>query len=319
MPPTLRWVLVLAGALALAGAGYWGWETRRGDAVPEGFVMANGRIEATEVDIATILAGRIEGVLVEEGDQVRAGQTLARMDKRALEAELRRARAEVVRAREMRKVATAVSNQRDSECALTGKELERSLELFRKGYATEERVDRDLAANLTAEAACAAARARVVEAGAAIEVADAQVARLVVDLEDHELTAPVAGQVLYRLAEPGEVLPAGGKILTIVDLDDVHMSVFLPTDEAGRLLVGGEARIVADALPDRPVAGTVSFVSPEAQFTPKEVETATERQKLMFRVKIRADGNADRLLKPGMRGIVLIRLDPAAPWPDAPQ
>ncbi len=316
MSPTLRWVVALAGLLALAGAGYWTWETQRGETVSEGFVMANGRIEATEVDIATILAGRIEAVLVEEGDQVLAGETLARMDKRALEAELRRERAEVVRAREMRAVATAVSSQRDSECALTGKELERSLELFRKGHATEERVDRDLAANLTAEAACAAARARVVEAGAAIEVADAQLARLIVDLEDHELTAPVAGQVLYRLAEPGEVLPAGGKILTIVDLEDVHMTVFLPTDDAGRLRVGGEARIVADALPDRLVAGTVSFVSPEAQFTPKEVETAAERQKLMFRVKIRADRNAARLLKPGMRGIVLIRLDPTTPWPD---
>ena len=116
------------------------------------------------------------------------------------------------------------------------------------------------------------------------------------------------------------MLAAGGKLLTLVNLSEVHMSVFLPSERAGQLKVGADARIVMDAWPDRAIAARVSFVSDEAQFTPREVETRSERaRKLMFRVKVSVDpawleANAARV-KPGMAGMAWLRLDSAVPWP----
>src|SRR6478752_246667 len=121
---------------------------------------------------------------------------------------------------------------------------------------------------------------------AAANVALANVAQIQSEIDDATLTSPVLGRVLYRLAEPGEVLAAGGKALTVVNLEDVYMEIFLPSEQAAALKIGAEARMVVDYAPDRAAAGYVSFVSPEAQFTPKEVETRSERDKLMFRVKI---------------------------------
>ena len=114
-------------------------------------------------------------------------------------------------------------------------------------------------------------------------------------------------------------MPAGGKVLTLVDLSDMYMTVYLPTDLAGQLAIGSEARIVLDAYPDQPVPATVSFVAPKAQFTPREVETRSEREKLMFRVKVRPDASwlaAHRdLAKGGMPGVAYLRKDPALVWP----
>jgi HlyD family secretion protein len=122
------------------------------------------------------------------------------------------------------------------------------------------------------------------------------------------------------LAEPGEVLAAGGKVLTILQLTDVYMTVFLPTTLAGRLHVGAEARIILDAVPQYVIPASVSFVAPRSQFTPKEVETKSERDKLMFRVKVKI---APELLtkyiervRTGLPGVAYVRLDNAAPWPE---
>lgn len=310
-----RWLALAVVVVVAAGAGYFVWQAQLAANLPEGFVSTNGRIEGTEVDVATKTAGRIETILVREGASVTNGQLVALMDTKVLNAQLREALAERVRAGEARKTSLAQEAQRQSECALAIKEFNRTKALFEKGHASEEKLDRDRTAKAVAESACVAARARVVEAAAAINAAAARVERLRAELVESRLTAPRSGRVLYRLAEPGEVLPAGGKVLTIVDLDDIYMTVFLPTAQAGQVRIGAEARIVLDALPDRPVPARISFVAAQAQFTPKQVETAAERQKLMFRIKVQALSNLDDLLKPGMPGLAYVRLDSAAPWP----
>ncbi|WP_156302844.1 HlyD family efflux transporter periplasmic adaptor subunit, partial [Methylogaea oryzae] len=114
-------------------------------------------------------------------------------------------------------------------------------------------------------------------------------------------------------------LAAGGKALTLLDMGDVYMTLFLPEAEAGKIAMNAEAHIVLDAMPDRPVPARVTFVSPQAQFTPKQVETFRERQKLVFRVKAQVDAaflaaHAD-LAKPGLPGMGYVRLEPSAPWP----
>jgi HlyD family secretion protein len=125
--------------------------------------------------------------------------------------------------------------------------------------------------------------------------------------------------VLYRLAEPGEVLAPGGKALTLVNLEDVYMEIFLPAEQAARAKIGSEARIVVDYEPDRVIPANVSFVSPEAQFTPKQVETKSEREKLVFRVKLQIPRElASRYvetIKTGIRGVGYVKLDSSATWP----
>jgi HlyD family secretion protein len=138
-------------------------------------------------------------------------------------------------------------------------------------------------------------------------------------IDDATLKSPVRGRVLYRLAEQGEVLAAGGKALTLVNLEDIYMEIFLPSEQASKLKIGAEARITLDHAPGYAAAGTVSFVSPEAQFTPKQVETKSERDKLMFRVKIQVPEELVvsyiERIKTGVRGVGYVKLTESAVWP----
>ena len=178
----------------------------------------------------------------------------------------------------------------------------------------------DLAASLTTQAACVAAEAQVAEAEAAIGAAVAETERLQADLKDYVLKAPRHGRVLYRVAEPGEVLAPGGKVLTIIDLTDVYMTFFLPEKKAGKVAMGADARILLDAVPDLVIPAKVSFVAAKAQFTPKYVETRSEREKLMFRVKAQIDPallkQHEPQVKTGVPGVAYVRLDPNVEWPE---
>jgi HlyD family secretion protein len=125
--------------------------------------------------------------------------------------------------------------------------------------------------------------------------------------------------VQYRVAEPGEVLDAGGVVLNMVDLGDVYMTFFLPTREAGRVAFGAEVRLVLDAVPQYAIPARATFVADVAQFTPKSVETAEERQKLMFRIRAQIDPDLLQRhleqVKTGLPGMAYVRLDPEAEWP----
>jgi HlyD family secretion protein len=308
--------LLIALAILVAGGAALGWWLVRRPSVPEGFALSNGRLEAEEIHVATKLPGRIAEVLVDEGDEVAAGQVVARMDPSSLQAQLAQAQAEATSARRRLEAARAASVQRISECALAEKELGRTQALHGKHVASEQSVDIQRTRTETAHAACDAAKADVATAEAAIDTAEAQVNRIAADLVDCVLVAPRSGRIQHRLAEPGEVLAAGGRVLTLLDLGDVYMTLFLPAEEAGRIKMGAEARIVLDALPERAIPARISFVSDEAQFTPKQVETRSEREKLSFRVKAQVIGGRDPVLKPGAPGVAWVRLDAAAIWPE---
>ncbi len=148
----------------------------------------------------------------------------------------------------------------------------------------------------------------------------ASIGRIDADIADSDLKSPRDARVQLRLAQPGEVLDAGGRTLNLVDLADVYMTFFLPESAAGRVALGSEVRIVLDALPQMPIPARVSIVASTAQFTPNTVETASERQKLMFRVKAQIPPELLRRypeqVKTGLPGVAWIRLDADAPWPD---
>ena len=153
-----------------------------------------------------------------------------------------------------------------------------------------------------------------------IKASEADVERLQSILVDLVLVSPRSGRVQYRLARAGEVVSPGQRILTILDLNDVYMTIYLPADQAGKLSLGDEARTILDPVPQYVFPNTISFVATEAQFTPKSVETAEERQKLMFRVKLQADPKVlskyHRQVKTGVRGLAFMRTDPSVAWPD---
>jgi HlyD family secretion protein len=171
----------------------------------------------------------------------------------------------------------------------------------------------------TDQAALLATRSKVDSDASAILAAGHNMERLQTQIDDSELKAPVRGRVQYRLVEPGEVLPAGGKVVTIINLTDVYMTVFLPELDAGKVAIGADARIVLDAAQQWPVAARVSYVAAKAQFTPKSVETTIERQKLVFRAKVQIDPQLLKRIEPwikvGVPGMAYIRVDPNAVWP----
>lgn len=318
--PNKKQAMIAAWVVLAAVLAVFAWQSLQEPGLPPGIAFGNGRLEATEVDITTKFPGRLAQVHVKEGDDVSAGQVLARMDVRELDAELHQAQAQVTQAQKQRSAAAAVIAQRRSEVTLAEKNLARSRELYENQNIPIEQLQRSETAVQTARAALAAAQAELALAEAAIEAAKARVESVRTRIDDSALTTPINGRVLYRLAEPGEVLPAGGKVYTVLDLTDATMTIFLPTMQAGRLRIGDEARIVLDALSEYTIPATVSFVSPEAQFTPKEVETRTEREKLMFRVKVRIDpallAQHTAIMKTGVPGIAYVRLGPEVTWPE---
>jgi HlyD family secretion protein len=284
-----------------------------------GIVSGNGRLEVKEIHVATKFHARIAEVLVDEGDTVHAGQVVARMDTSSLQAELRQAHAQVHEAQKRLLATQALIAQRRSEQLLASRDLERARGLYVQANISVKDYDRAQNAMKTAEAASAQAEAQLAENEASIKAAIAKTERIQSDINDSSLLAPRDGRVQFRLAEPGEVLPPGGRVLTIIDPTDAYMYVYLHEALAGKVALGAQARLTFDALPGLVVPATVTFVADKAQFTPKDVETRTEREKLMFRVKVQIDAELVRgheaMVKPGLPGVAYVQLDQAAQWP----
>jgi len=312
-------VLMLAAVVAIAGYfGYQHWRAAQ-SALPKGIASGNGRIEAKLVDIAPKEALRVKEIRVDEGNLVRPGEVLVLMDTATLQAQLAEAKLNVAATEEKVAISKATIARRKAEIELAKVEVKRSSNLVRERAGSQRELDVRRTALQTTTAALAEEVAKLRTTEEEVKVAQASVATIQTRIDDATLKSPVTGRVLYRLAEVGEVLGAGGKALTLVNLNDVYMEIFLPSEQAATLKTDAEARLTIDAVPDRAVAGFVSFVSPEAQFTPKQVETKSEREKLMFRVKIRVpektvENYLDRI-KTGVRGVGYVKLDEQASWP----
>jgi HlyD family secretion protein len=316
---TLKWIIVIAAIAVVALLGLRFWLKKR-SALPDGIVSGNGRIEAKLVDLAAKEPLRVKQILVAEGDLVKPAQVLARLDTVTLEAELAEANAGIDAAKERLAFANASIVKQKSEIDLAAIEADRSQKLVEEGAGSQRELDVRKTKLQTTKATLAESEAMLQTATQRIEVARANAATIQTRIDDATLKSPVTGRVLYRLAEPGEVLGAGGKVLTLVNLDDVYMEIFLPSEQAANLKVGAEGRITVDYDPERAVAGQVTFVSPEAQFTPKQVETRSEREKLMFRVKIQLPKELVsqylERIKTGVRGVGYVKVKDSAVWPE---
>jgi HlyD family secretion protein len=317
--PTMKWIIALGAAAAVAFGGFLYWKSLQG--LPSGIAAGNGRIEAKLVDVSAREPLRVKEILVEEGALVKPGQVLVKMDTSTLDAELAHANSEVASAQQRLAVARATITKSKSQVNLANVEAKRSKNLVAQGAGSQRELDVRNSHLETTSASLAETQASLKTAEQQVEVAKAAAATIQTRINDATLVSPVTGRVLYRLAEAGEVLGAGGKALTLVNLEDVYMEIFLPSEQAASVKMGSEGRITVDYDPSRAIVGVVSFVSPEAQFTPKQVETKSERDKLMFRVKIQvpkefAAEYVDRL-KTGIRGVGYVKFDQSATWPPA--
>ena len=286
----------------------------------EGIASGNGRLETIQVDITAKYGGRVMDIDVQEGDMVKKGQLLATLDTKELDAQLKVALAGVEQAKQNKNYAQAIVSQRESELKLREKNFLRTKSLYDGNSIALINLEQDETALQTAKAALSAAKAQVTNFEASINAAQAQVETIEVKIEECKLYAPVSGRVLYRLVEEGEMIASGGKALRVLDLLNTYMTIFLPTSQAGLVDIGSEARIILDAIPNVAIPSKISFVSPQAQFTPKEIETESEREKLMFRVKVKIDATLLKehmeKIKTGLPGMAYVRLNTAFPWPE---
>ena len=319
----LPW-LALACLIVVGGAaaGYVAWKQYQASALPAGIVSINGRVEATQVDISTKIPGRVMQIIPHEGDMVSPGEIVARIDTSETAAQLHQAQASAELARQTLTTRLAEVASDQAQLDFANQQMARAAALVDKGFATHETYDQRVQQVKSADAALKAAQSQVEEARASIKTADAKVEELQAVVTDSTIVSPVQARVQYRLVEPGAVLPAGGKIATVIDLADVYTTVFLPGPQAGRLKVTNDpdaARVVVDAYPEFVFPASVSFVAPESQFTPKTVEVQSEREQLMFRIKLQKPSGVlkgmEEQIKSGLRAMAYVRLDPAVEWP----
>ena len=310
--------LAILVVLAATAAAYW-WRQSQTQ-LPAGITFSNGRIEADEIDIATKFAGRVAELKVDEGAMVTAGQVVARMDTQDLQQSLEKATAQVAQAHRALDEAHANVAQQQAAVTLAGQQMDRARALLQNGWITREIFDQRQQVLDAANAGLMAVTAKAAQAERALEAAQHDVELYRVNIADNTLVAPRDGRIQYRIANIGEVLPAGGKVFTMLDVGYVYMDIYLPTVDVGKIKIGSDARIVLDAYPDRPIPAKVSFIATQAQFTPKMVETRTERDKLMFRVRVRIDPDLLRrhaeAVRSGLPGLAYVRTDPAVAWPD---
>jgi HlyD family secretion protein len=311
-------ILVAVAGVALAAVVAW-WLLSK-PKLPPGFAGGNGRLEAQAINVSAKYAGRLKTVIPREGDTVDAGQVVATIDTEPLEAQLRAAQAQIVEAQNNLRSARAQVNSSQAQLNLATKEYKRAEKLVATGAISAQEKDSDFAKVEVNQANLAGYQAQVTRAQSAIDAQTADSERLEAVIRDNTLKAPVRARVQSRMHEPGEVVAEGAPVLSLLDLSDVYMYVFLPTSAAGKVTMGSEARIVLDAIPQYPIRAVVNFVSPNAQFTPKTVETAEERHNLTFKVKLQL--NREKLreyeayVKAGLPGMGYVRyFDNSADWP----
>lgn len=305
-------------------------------------LTASGTVEAETVRVAAEVGGRVLELGAREGEVVRAGQVLARLDSRLAEARVQEAEAALATARaryaeaaggtrdEVIRQARAALDQARVQRDAAARERDRIRALLSGGAATAAQLDQAEDRLRAAEQALTAAQAAYDQARAgatraALEVleravaqaeAAVKVARLQADLST--VRAPIDGVVAAELAHPGEVVAPGAPLVEIVDTRRLWVRVYVPEADLVRLRTGQPAEVRVDGLPDRRFPASVRWIAPEAEFTPRNVQTPSERTRIVFAVKV-AVTDPEGLLKPGLPAdVTFLDADGAAPPPDNP-
>jgi HlyD family secretion protein len=319
------------GALALV---FWAFMSCSGKG-PVDMISASGTIEAVEVNVGSKVAGELKSRPVDEGSRVRAGDRLATIDHETLDIQLRQAEAgiDLARAqlvllrngarREDIQQAEAALSQAEASLKVAQDDARRTRELEKTASATsKQREDADARLTVAQAQRDAAAEAlrkvRNLARPEEIKAAEAMLAQaesaadlLRKTIADCTIVAPVGGTVTHKAVEVGELVTQGATIVTVSELDSVYVMIYVTESELGRIRLGDAAEVRIDAFPERSFPGKVTYISPEAEFTPKNVQTKQDRVKLVFGVKIEIE-NKEGLLKPGLPADAFVRVGPNA-------
>ncbi len=292
---------------------------------------ASGTVEATEAALGLQVAGRLESVRAREGDKVRAGDTLAVVDRTEITARRAQADAQLTAARALlaemvrgaRPEELAQAREADSVAAVrladASRDLGRAQQLLKDGAVSQEAADKarlavDVARSQRAQAAQQLAlvqqgpRAeRVAAQRAAVEQGEAMMRQMNAQLANAVVLAPFDGVVTVRHREPGEIVAPGAAVLTVSNLGDRWVRIYIAEDKIGAVQLGQPATITTDTYADRRYDGQVAFIASQAEFTPRNVQTQAERVKLVYAVKVRVMSDTANALKPGMPADVLLK------------
>ncbi len=312
-----KWIMFAIAVIGAAGFALWKNQQNSSSALA-GIVAVNGRLELKRLDIATLYPGKVEEVLVNEGDSVSVDQVLARLSSSQSQAQLDAALAQKQRAQESVSRALAEIDARQQQVNIAKLELDNAVKLRKDNLISATELERRQASHKAAVAAVNTAQAAKAEAQAAVAQAEAQLEAAQSQHNDMQISAPKAGWVEYQIAEVGDVVGAGGKIVSILDPSDTYINVFLTSRQTNQIKIGDDARIVIDGV-DAVFPARISFVAANAQFTPKSVETNEERAKLMFKVKLQMPQETalqyNKWLRGGMTALGYVKYDPQASWP----
>ncbi len=257
----------------------------------EGEISASGTVEITEVEVSSKLSGRIERLLVDEGDSVLKDQVLIELEKNELEAQLKQAQAAYQVS--LSQVAQAKSNAENLKT-----NLYRTTELFKAGSATQQQLD-DLNTKYQV------ANDQLTSASHLTDQTKAMIDLIKVNLDNSVIKSPINGLVMSKNTEIGEVVLPGSSLLTLGDLAHPWVKIYIKETDLGKVKLGQKAQVKIDTYPDKVFEGKVTYISNEAEFTPKNIQTKEERVKLVFGIKVRLD-NPQQILKPGMPADVIL-------------
>jgi HlyD family secretion protein len=329
------------GAVVLAATGALVVHRSSAAGEADSIVVASGTVEATEADLGFQVSGTVDRVAVREGTRVPAGSELASLDRAELRAERAVALAQLDAARALLAELTAGSRPEEIARARAAlevaterrdaarRDVERLRQLSEQSVISRQSFDHketelDVAQGEVARAGeelrllqsgtrperVSAQRATVAQAAATVERIDALMGQAV-------LRAPFSGMVTVRHREPGEAVAPGAPVLTVRNLDDRWVRIYVPGDQVGRLAVGSRATITADSDPGRRYAGHVSYIASVAEFTPRNVQTTKDRVRLVYEVRVRIVGDSAVDLKPGLPADVRFDARPTAERPDS--
>jgi len=308
------WLWTPIALIALAAGSYILYRWLMPPALPEGLLYGGGRIEGTEVTVASEVTARVLESKLVEGATVRAGEELVRLDEADIKAQLIRAQAEREAAIRERDRLGGDLRTVEHHLASARTDYQRYESLAQDGVIPLQR--RDQASNVLAEAQgrMETLTAAIAEAKARIEVMDKTLQLAQSQLDKTTITAPLSATVLVKSIEVGELATPGRPIATLVDLTRAELKIYIPEKDIGKLRLGNEAHVHTDAFPDRYLTARVSRIDQQAQFTPRDIHMPEERTRLVFGVTLALD-NSQGQLKPGMPADAWVRWNAATAWP----
>lgn len=344
MKKKIAMVVIIIAIIAAIIFAWWRNEIMTA-APPKGIASANGRLELKRYDVATLHSGKVAQVLIHEGDSISKGETLATLSSDEMDAKLAAAQADKSRA--LASIAQVESQQqrahnsvsaaqaeitaRQAQLAIAENDLKNARTLRQQRLISPSELYNREQSAIAASAALSAAKASelqaqsgeneasagIKEAQAAAQAAQAQIDAVQAYLNNLRITSPIAGRVQYRVAQPGNVVASGAVVATIMNPTDASLAIYLPTETVGKMKIGNEARIKIDGI-NAVFPAEITFIANNAQFTPKFVETQSERDQLMYRVKAKIPTDIAKkyanLLKDGMTAVGYVKTD-NTPWP----